>query len=305
MWKEFFYYSRNEKRSIIVLLVLIVVVGAMALMLPIITAEDSSEPTSHFQEEYQLFVQSLQKIEQDKAGKSKQSLNYLPKRLQLVSFDPNKIDSIAFAGLGLPSWMIMNILKYRAKGGLFRASEDFAKVYGLKQEQYEALLPYITIDTSLFQQEDSLKALQLISKTDSFPKTVKYPEGTIVMLNHADTAQLKMIPGIGSSIAHRIVNYRQRLGGFYHLNQLDEINIKSKMLQQWLHVESDSIERMAINKMNIESLKRHPYINFYQSKVIVEHRKKRGNIKSLDELSLYDEFSATDLDRLKYYIRFD
>ena len=43
-------------------------------------------------------------------------------------------------------------------------------------------------------------------------------------LNRADTAELKKIPGIGSGIARLIVNYRQRLGGFYQIEQLQEIH---------------------------------------------------------------------------------
>ena len=50
-----------------------------------------------------------------------------------------------------------------------------------------------------------------------FPKTEKYPAGTIVELNTADTTILKKVPGIGSTFARRIVKYRELLGGFYCL----------------------------------------------------------------------------------------
>jgi DNA uptake protein ComE-like DNA-binding protein len=46
----------------------------------------------------------------------------------------------------------------------------------------------------------------------------------------------------------------------------------------------------------------HPYINFYQAKVIVEYRKKKGNIKSLKQLSLYEEFTPADFERLEPYV---
>ena len=46
------------------------------------------------------------------------------------------------------------------------------------------------------------------------PRQEKFPEGIRVELNTADTATLKKIPGIGSYYARRIVDYRNRLGGF-------------------------------------------------------------------------------------------
>jgi hypothetical protein len=46
-------------------------------------------------------------------------------------------------------------------------------------------------------------------------------------------------------------------------------------------------------------------LNFYQAKIIVEHRKKRGEIKSLSQLSLYEEFTEKDLKRLSAYFSFD
>ncbi|EXY62450.1 helix-hairpin-helix domain-containing protein, partial [Bacteroides fragilis] len=52
-------------------------------------------------------------------------------------------------------------------------------------------------------------------------------------------------------------------------------------------------------------LKAHPYINFYQAKIIVEYRKKKGILKSLKQLSLYEEFTPQDLERISHYICFE
>ena len=41
--------------------------------------------------------------------------------------------------------MIKNILHYRHKQGKFRHPEDFQKIYGLTEEQYQILHPYIQI----------------------------------------------------------------------------------------------------------------------------------------------------------------
>ncbi|MBO5880605.1 MAG: helix-hairpin-helix domain-containing protein, partial [Paraprevotella sp.] len=59
------------------------------------------------------------------------------------------------------------------------------------------------------------------------------------------------------------------------------------------------------NRMSVEALRRHPYLNFYQSRTIVEHRRKYGPIKELQSLSLYDEFTSKDIERLQPYVCFD
>ena len=62
---------------------------------------------------------------------------------------------------------------------------------------------------------------------------------------------------------------------------------------------------VALGEAGLDKLRAHPYLNFYQAKVIIEHRRKRGEIKSLSQLSLYEEFTGKDLERLSAYIAFD
>ena len=139
----------------------------------------------------------------------------------------------------------------------------------------------------------------------SHPEAQGYPEGTLVDVNIADTAELKKIPGIGSGIAKAIVAYRNRLGGFYSLSQLEEIEYVTPELLKWFKLEGGAIRKLDINRWGLDKLRSHPYLNFYQAKVIIEHRRKRGEIKSLSQLSLYEEFTEKDLIRLSAYVSFD
>ena len=141
---------------------------------------------------------------------------------------------------------------------------------------------------------------------DSFPpRQPKYEEGTMVNLNTTDTTELKMIPGIGSAIARLIVGYRQQLGGYSRIEQLKEINLDAERLRSWFVIDSTQIAPININQAGINRLRNHPYLNFYQAKVIVEHRRKHGDIRSLKQLSLYEEFTETDLARLSPYVCFE
>ena len=155
-----------------------------------------------------------------------------------------------------------------------------------------------------FLKKDTLRQ-KVFSPKKEYVKAFKYPEGTLVEVNSADTTELKKIPGIGSGIAGGIVRYRERLGGFYALSQLEEVKHVTPELLKWFKLENDSTRKLEINKASLDRLRAHPYLTFYQAIVIVEHRRKKGHIKSLSQLALFEEFTEKDLERLSAYISFD
>ena len=73
-------------------------------------------------------------------------------------FDPNTADSSQLLRLGLQPWQVRNIYRYRAKGGIYRKKEDFARLYGLTVKDYRRLEPYIRISS------DYLPAATLFGK---------------------------------------------------------------------------------------------------------------------------------------------
>ena len=300
MWKDFLYYTKTERQGIIVLVVLILGVYAAPKLFSFFKhAEDTDcKENEKFDKEYNDFISVLRETKpHQKSGPSFQSS---PQReIKLAIFDPNTADSTTLLSLGLPSRMVKNILHYRNKQGKFRYPEDFRKIYGLTEEQYRTLYPYIQI-TKDFSSKDTVRLLTAQSvQRDTL---MKYLPGTIISLNSADTTELKKIPGIGSSIARMMVNYRERLGGFFRIEQLQEIHLKAEKLRPWFSIDIQQTRRINLNKAGMERMLHHPYINYYQAKVIIEYRKKKGILKSLKQLSLYEEFTPIDLERIEPYI---
>lgn len=299
MWKDFFYFSRADKRAILIW------AGFLCLLLAgrgyMLWKGEEPVPEEDMQE-IEAFLASVK--EREKEAKTS-SFKKKKREVVLSLFDPNEADSADFVRLGLPPFMARNILRYREKGGVFRSVESFAKVYGLTEEQYETLKPYIRIGKAYLPPvQDTFLLRQRAERADSL-KALKYPEGTVVDLNKADTAELKKIPGIGSAYARQIVAYRNRLGGFYKVEQLQELSFLPEELNSWFTVEEKEHPHILVNRWGVERLREHPYLNFYQSKVIVEHRKKYGRIENLSRLSLYEEFTEKDLERLAPYVCFD
>lgn len=300
MWKDFLYYSKGERRAIVFLLALLFILVHFLLFFQPEEKEGEEEDKEEAIERIQHFLATVR--EREDTIYTRPFYSKPKRKIVLSSFDPNLADSIELITLGIPPFVARNIIKYRSAGGRFREVADLAKIYGLSTETYRTLEPYMYISEAFQPKKDTVKYVRHLEVDTLF---YKYEEGTVVDVNVADTAELKKIPGIGSGIARTIVAYRQRLGGFYDLEQLKEIEWVDEEMMKWFVLGQQTIERIQVNKAGLDKLRSHPYINFYQAKVIVEYRKKKGKLKSLSQLSLYEEFTEKDLERLSHYLQFD
>lgn len=207
-WKELAYFTRTERRGVITLIALCALVVAALCFIPPREGPTTADET--FVGEYEAFIDSLHQHHQKREA---ENISRRPAQQVILSaFDPNTIDSAGFVRLGLAPWMAKSILHYRSKGGKFSRPEEFKKVHGLTEAHYATLLPYISIAEASSRKE-TVRLYSPQEKRDSLAM-FKYPPGTVVALNHADTTELKKIPGIGSSLARTIVDYRKQLGGF-------------------------------------------------------------------------------------------
>jgi DNA uptake protein ComE-like DNA-binding protein len=132
----------------------------------------------------------------------------------------------------------------------------------------------------------------------------KIRQGEHIVLNTADTTQLKMVPGIGPYFASKIVQYGQRLGGYVSVDQLDEIDNFPLDAKDYLTIDHPSPVRLNINRLSLNELKRHPYINFYMARAITDYRRLHGPIRSLDDLRLLKDFPQEVIDRLRPYVEY-
>jgi len=237
-------------------------------------------------------------------------------------FDPNTADSTALLRLGLSPWQVRGIYRYRAKHGRYHTPEDFMRVPNLTNEQWERLKDYIRIakkyqyveqqtpSNSPVKGEDKERedTLHKVSPTrgdlEGSRGVVKLAPGQSVDINTADTTQLKMIPGIASKRAARIVSYRRSLGGFISIEQAMEAIEMPDTVLQYMTVSVIPVTKINVNKLSVQQMMRHPYLNFYQAKAIFEYRRNKGDLHSIEELSRLESFRPTDIDRLKHYIEF-
>ena len=113
------------------------------------------------------------------------------------------------------------------------------------------------------------------------------------------------MPGIGSFFARKIVEYRERLGGYYRVQQLLEIEDFPETAVDFFIIPDDTqFRKLNVNRLSLNELKRHPYINYYQARAIVDYRRLHGRLESLQQLSLLKDFPQEAIERLEPYVEY-
>lgn len=291
-------------------LLLILIAGSVFLLLhrfqpkavePVVVTTDSMRTTF-----------AVYQAQQDSLRKAKWKKQYARDTIAICmqQFDPNTADSSTLVHLGLKPWQATNMLKYRAKGGRYRKTDDLKRLYGMTDSMYLALLPYVVIDTlAIDRWRDSVRMAD-----DSVPRYVSHKRDTILNLRTADTTELKMIKGIGNYRAKQIIRYRERLGGFVSVEQLREVKALQPLLTDSLSadtllahffIDSVCVVPLKVNSMRVEQLQRHPYLSFEQARAIYELRRKKIHLKHLDQLRTLDCLTEQDIQRLRPYLSFE
>lgn len=293
---KFFYLQKSDRRTIILLLCVIV---AAVVVIKVID-DGSTEEAALTQLET-----DKQDHRQRQQPRSHAYYQTAERKAELFPFDPNSADSTQLLRLGLQPWQVRNIYKYRAAGGVYRQPRDFARLYGLTLKQYRRLEPYIRIKEEDMPAERYFYKYEPIEERDTMKYPIKLQAEERIVLNRADTAQLRKVPGIGPYFARKIVEYRERLGGYYRVQQLLEIEDFPETAVDFFIIPDDTqLRKLNINRLSLNELKRHPYLNFYQARAIVDYRRLHGTIQSLDQLSLLRDFPREAIERLTPYVEY-
>ena len=127
-------------------------------------------------------------------------------------------------------------------------------------------------------------------------------------INSADTTAFIALPGIGSKLAARIILFREKLGGFYNIEQIREVyglqdSVYLKILPL-LKCEPGKIRKIEINTAEKETLKVHPYIRWNVANAVVAYRSQHGSFNSPEDLSRLENIDEEVLKKMMPYISF-
>lgn len=278
--KNYFNFNKIERVGIMSVIALIIIVQAYPYFVNI-TVSDNENAFLQYVNEIEQFQKSLKNAgdSADEARKfnfQQMDRSVAEQKLNPFPFNPNLLPSEQWSKLGLKDWQIRVIKKYEAGGGKFYKKEDFKRMYCISPSEYQILEPYISIPE------------QKREFAEQKPEMKESRKRVMIDLNTADSVELLSLYGIGPSFAKRIIKYRKLLGGYCSKNQLLEVygfdQEKLNKIEAYIDVSASGIQRIKINSVRTDELKKHPYMDYYTAKAIVDQRIILGRYTSLQQI---------------------
>ena len=272
-WKAYFIFSKKEQRGIMVLGIILLGTMLMGILFPRKEMAIKDKSSKYYYEKRNAY-------EKNNGSESSTSLQSGP----LFNFDPNTMDSITAIRLGIPSRQVITLMRYRNKGGRFYHKEDIAKLYGLKKDLIEQLIPYVTIKNF----KKNLDRNELVKQGAN-----KNLNEWNIDINLADEKQWAAKTKLSPAIIQNIIRYRNYLGGFTNLNQMKKVygftEANYYLLKPHLQLGKMNKRKPNASNMSFENWKA---LGIFQDREIIQilriRKEKGGHIGWKELVILFD-----------------
>lgn len=281
MWRrilrEYFAFSRQERKGIWLLLLLVT-------LLTIVRLWQNYDYVRHFRWE-PVIIREYSDFELKKQAEKVAAFEFTPKK------SITKWEQSDFENFGLSAKVVEKLMIDIHQKKYFNIdSADY-----LNQNDKEILEKHCFFPTWL------AKPRKVFAHSYSKKEIIK------IDLNAADSLALESLPFIGPSLSSRILQYRNRLGGFHSIQQLKEVygldSMAFVMLQKHGRLEQP-VKPILINVCSFEELAKHPYVGYKLARIIVNYRLQHGDFNSAEDLKKIHVMNAEILRKIELYLQF-
>jgi competence protein ComEA len=264
---NYFGFNKQQRNGLILLSIISLILFLVRIIYPSFITPDKIEIKN-----LPLIEQTLDSSYQLSQDRFSGNVTKENTALNLFVFDPNTITNQQLQQLGFNKKSAQTFLKFRDRGFVFKEKIDLKKVYGISDNFYSKLEPYIII-------ENKNSAANLNSnKSESNVTASANKNQTKVELNTADSLALLDINGIGPAFAKRILKYRSLLGGFVSVEQLKEVyGFTDEMFEKIkpnVTANAELIKKINLNKDDFKTVNKHPYLSYELTKTLFDWRRK-------------------------------
>ena len=275
--KPHFVFTKQQRSGVFVLLVLIVVLQCVYFFTDFTTKEyndiDQQKITA-FQKE----IDSL-------------ALLKLAKKNEVHPYNPNFITDYKGYVLGMSVAEIDRLHNFRKLNKYVNSAKEFQKVTQVSDSLLLVMSPKFKFPDWVTKKSMSNKYSLLYQKD----------------LNKAEAKDIYKATKLEYKLAYRVVNFREKLGGFLSLEQLKDVYDLSsedvkKIRDKFVLKTIPNIKKININLAGASELAELIYINEYIAINIVDERVLREGYENLDELKYVTHFPIEKLDRIKLYL---
>jgi DNA uptake protein ComE-like DNA-binding protein len=289
-FKSFFNYSRSQRTGIFILFTIII-----AFQLVFFFVDFSSFSKDAPEKEKWLSLQpQINSLKQEK-------LDYV---LKIYPFNPNFITDYKGYKLGMSVQQIDRLLDFRKQNKYVNSPIEFQAVTKVSDSLLRAISPY-------FKFPDWVKNKKEYKDYTKYPTKAfaKKEKIVIIDINQATQEDLIKIYGIGEAISTRILKYKESLGGFVSMEQMNEIwglspEVVEKLNSHFKVSTSSGIRKIDINNASIKELSLFPYFKYPISKNIVTFRSMNGDIRNCEDLTKIKGMSIEKAKIIALYLNF-
>lgn len=237
--KEWLYFRPKERK---VALLIVVIVGAIFLV-PKFSKKDNDKALpvaihsdSVISQNQQVATQFHVKPDLDTSV------------IQLHIFDPNEILEEDLLTLGVSKQTAAIWIKYRSNGGQFRQASDIRKVFTLRPELANQLIPYVRIhNVAIPSFSTQSKQYVSVKKSGQYANVFPKKKMHTIDINSATEADWASMPGIGDVLSKRIIKFRKYKKGFQAIDDVSQTyGLSSETYQKikpYLRLENEYVER--------------------------------------------------------------
>ena len=254
----------------------------------------------------------------------------------LTPFDPNALSALDWQRRGVPADVARRVVSYGRKAGGYRYREQLERIHGLEPALLARLAPFLQLPT-----RDEAYGRSPRSTGERQPERPAYasatgsttpvaaPAGNLTAsnfptrtpsgyarkprvvqpfdLNTADTLTLMQLRGIGQRRAARIVELREKLGGFVSASQLADVwGLDPELvdsLAKYGHIAPDFHPRpLALNSATLDELKQHPYVGPRLARLIAAYRDQHGPFARPEDLRQIKVLEESAYQKLQPYL---
>jgi DNA uptake protein ComE-like DNA-binding protein len=225
----------------------------------------------------------------------------LPKR---YPFNPNYMTDFKAYTFGMSPEEFDRLKSFRSKDKWINSVADFKRVTKVSDSVLAVISPLFKFPDWITNPKPRSNNYEKESDYNGFTELSFVKK---IDLNLATLDQLKKVSGVGEALSHRIVNYREKLGGFSADIQLYGVwglhhDVVKRTLNIFTVKTPKKIELININSASASDIATIPGVSFGLAKQIWEYVILRERIESVSELEKIEGLSEVKLQLIELYL---
>ena len=224
-----------------------------------------------------------------------------PKR---YPFNPNYMTDFKAYTLGLSPQEFDRLKDFRTKNQWVNSVADFKRVTKVSDVVLAEISPLFKFPEWVNQPKSRSNGFKQDGRHKGF---TELPFNKKTDLNLATLSQLEKVSGIGKALSKRIIDYREKLGGFSADVQLYGVwGLHQDVVKRTLHVFTvktpKTVRPINLHKASASDIATIPGVSFDLAKEIWEFVVLRGRIESVSELEKIEGLSEAKLKLIQLYL---